>query len=93
MEVAEYAQAFVVPLLKMLLAIYEGPEPFNAALVDALEAHQRYYTTGTRNNDPRGFVALGPLALCSWADDCMIPVTVESGYIPKWLVEGAFERE
>lgn len=73
----------------------QEPEPFNAALADAVTWHREYWTCdAARPKSSEGLVALGPLAIACMAFDADIPVEVESEYLPKHLLErtwvGAF---
>ncbi|MBT2421252.1 immunity 49 family protein [Streptomyces sp. ISL-22] len=64
-------------------------ERFNVELVKALEWHKEYWTAEESTAaQVSGLVALGPLAMACLAHDGGIPVEVESGYIPKYLLEG-----
>ncbi len=69
---------------------------FNSALVEALELHKLYWSVNEeRSKDFNGAVALGPLAIACLAYDAGFPITVESDYLPKRLLErhwvGSFE--
>ena len=92
-DAAEYANLIALPAMRLVWAVYREPERFNERLHDALIAHQHHRTTGDRSRDPMGFFALAPTAIASWAYDGSAEFTVESDYLPRWLVEGAFERE
>ena len=69
--------------------ICQEPGPFNEALQRAVEQHKKYWSAAKRKNDPAGFIALGPLAFACRAHDIGLPVTVESDYLPRRLIEGA----
>ncbi|MER6304899.1 immunity 49 family protein [Streptomyces sp. NPDC001657] len=63
-------------------------EGFSPALVEALELHKAYWTLNEeREADIDGTLALGPLAMACLAYDGGLPVEVESGYLPKYLLE------
>ena len=67
---------------------------FNEALAQALEQHKAYYTADSKlADDPRGFVALAPLALACIAKDSGLNVDVESDYMPKHLLLGSWVGE
>ncbi|WP_327245087.1 immunity 49 family protein [Streptomyces sp. NBC_01320] len=69
-------------------------EGFNQALVEALELHQAYWTADEdRAKDPDGRIALGPLAIACLAHDGEIPLTVESAYLPKHLLQRSWLGE
>lgn len=57
---------------------------FAGALTEALALHERYWD-GPRSGDPRGRVALGPLAMACLAGDWDFPVDTASPYLPKHL--------
>jgi hypothetical protein len=69
--------------------VCQEPGPFNEALQLAVEQHKKYWSAAKRKNDPAGFIALGPLAFACRAHDIGLPVTVESDYLPRRLIEGA----
>lgn len=63
-------------------------ERFNAELVKALESHKEYWTAEESTAaQVSGLVAVGPLAMACLAYDSGMPIEVESGYIPKYLLE------
>ncbi|MEV5750561.1 immunity 49 family protein [Actinoallomurus sp. NPDC052308] len=62
---------------------------FADALTEALANHERYWD-GPRRNEPRGRVALGPLAMACLAEDWEFPVDTASPYLPKHLVTRAW---
>ncbi|MCS7478108.1 immunity 49 family protein [Umezawaea endophytica] len=70
-------------------------DEFNAALLQAVELHKDFFTSGDedRFRDPTGFVALAPLALACLAHDAEFPVEVESGYLPEHLVKRSWLGE
>jgi Immunity protein 49 len=70
-------------------------DKFNAALLQAVELHKNFFTSGgdDRLRDPTGFVALAPLALTCLAHDAEFPVTVGSGYLPEHLVKRSWLGE
>ncbi|WP_306324213.1 MULTISPECIES: immunity 49 family protein [unclassified Streptomyces] len=66
----------------------QDPEPFNAALADAVTWHREYWSDDeARMRSSEGLVALGPLAVACMAFDAGIPVDVESEYLPRHLLE------
>ncbi|MFF3245941.1 immunity 49 family protein [Streptomyces sp. NPDC002870] len=63
-------------------------EGFSPALVEALKLHKAYWTLNEeREADIDGTMALGPLAMACLAYDGKLPIEVESGYLPKYLLE------
>ncbi|MCB9668940.1 MAG: immunity 49 family protein [Alphaproteobacteria bacterium] len=85
-ELQPYDKAIVLPMLAVLDRIYAGVPALDEALVAALEAHKAWYSEGDGKGDERGIVALGPLALGVWAHSCGLTPTVESDYLPTWLL-------
>jgi hypothetical protein len=83
------------PLEMFLYYVREDSEKFNEALHQALELHRQYWTADEdRANDPAGLVALGPLAVTCLAYDAgVIPIEVESDYLPKHLIERSWLGE
>ncbi len=77
------------PPLNLFYRLVRGDsERFNVELVKALEWHKEYWTAEeSRAAQVSGLVALGPLAMASLAYDAGVPIEVESGYIPKYLLE------
>ncbi|WP_353941177.1 immunity 49 family protein [Streptomyces sp. HUAS MG91] len=66
----------------------QDPEPFNAALEQALTWHREYWTDDeARTRSGEGLVALGPLAIACMAFDADIPVEIESEYLPRHLLQ------
>lgn len=70
-------------------------DEFNAALLQSVELHKDYYTSGDedRLRAPTGFIALAPLALTCLAHDAEFPIEVESGYLPEHLVKRSWLGE
>lgn len=63
-------------------------EGFSPALVEALKLHKAYWTLNEeREADIDGTMALGPLAMACLAYDGKLSIEVESGYLPKYLLE------
>lgn len=60
---------------------------FNEALLGALTAHTAYWTEDEdRESSVEGCLALGPLAITCIAHDAGRPISVESDYLPKYLL-------
>jgi hypothetical protein len=81
----------VYPALAPLAA--GDPVGFNAALLEALRAHRKYFGTKSESRTPRGWIALGPLALCCLAHDRGMVVEVDSEYLLPYLVERRFPTD
>jgi hypothetical protein len=63
---------------------------FNEALARALTLHGEFWTKDDESEaDPRGFVALGPLALACHAKDMGLPIDVASEFMPERLIAGS----
>ena len=77
------------PPLNLFYRLLQGDgERFNVELVKALESHKEYWTAEESTAaQVSGLVALGPLAMACLAYDGGIAIEVESGYIPKYLLE------
>ncbi|MFF4589916.1 immunity 49 family protein [Streptomyces sp. NPDC001388] len=69
-------------------------ERFNETLTNALTWHKEYWTgDAERCDNTDGLVALAPLALACMARDASFPITVESEYLPKELLEFGWAGE
>ncbi|GHA09515.1 immunity 49 family protein [Streptomyces echinoruber] len=69
-------------------------EQFNTVLAEALQWHKEYWTEDEdRASSSEGLVALGPLAMAALAHDAGFPFQVQSEYLPRALVEGAWIGE
>lgn len=72
----------------------QDQEQFNAALIESVTWHKEYWTGDSdRALSSEGLVALGPLAMACLAHDAGFPLAVESYYLPKALLEGAWVGE
>jgi hypothetical protein len=89
-ESRDWNREIDLPLLRLFQGIYSDDRGFNALLADALKLHIRYYTRGANRSDPRGFFSLPLAALAAWAHDCERETTVETDYLPRWLIAGHF---
>jgi hypothetical protein len=84
----DFVLNILMPEMQMLFRLALGEiAPFGDALLFAVERHKKYWSKGKRKEDPDGYLALGPLALLSIALDTGMPVEIESGYIPRELIE------
>ncbi|MFI9817839.1 immunity 49 family protein [Saccharothrix variisporea] len=67
---------------------------FNDALAEALRAHNTYWSkTEERRASPVGYLALGPLALATIAQDAGTTIAVTSDYLPAALLDGTTRVE
>ncbi|MFI6522942.1 immunity 49 family protein [Spirillospora sp. NPDC050679] len=79
------------PLARLLDRLVENdPDGFHEALAQALELFRQYHSAGERADAPGNQVALDALGLACLAHDRGWPVAVESDYLPRRLVEGAW---
>jgi hypothetical protein len=83
-----------VPVLELALAaLRPGPARFAAALREALVAHRQWWAAGQANpgipqdQDPQGFVAIGPLCFAALRRAAGDPVAVASDYLPASIIE------
>jgi hypothetical protein len=81
--------------MNLLTQLARGDQDkFNTELAKALEWHKDYWTRDEdRELSAEGFVALGPLAMSCLAVQAGFTITVESEYLPKHLLEGAWLNE
>ncbi len=83
------------PEMELMTATTLDPPSFNAVLVRALENHRHYYGSVQPNpdenqsRDPRGFIALGPLAFAAAMARRGWPITVRSDYLPQCVLATA----
>jgi hypothetical protein len=85
----DYVLYIVVPEMELLFhLISRDASAFNVALEKALVRHESYWDHESRRDDFDGFIALGPLAMAATATERGMPVRIESGYMPSWLVRG-----
>ena len=99
-DAAQYADQEVMthllspPIILFYRMLRGDHDQFNEALVDALRHHKLYWSADDEravNSD--SLVALGPLAIACFARERGIPIEVESEYLPKALLEFAWEGE
>jgi hypothetical protein len=70
-----------------------GLPTFDEALRNALVMHRQYWRDfepnpgERREKDPRGFIALGPLAWATLRRDRGLPVNITSDYLPRSVIE------
>lgn len=76
------------PILELAWQAFARDTPaFDEAMWKALEGHKHYYTKAEGKKDMLGLIALGPLAMAVWAKDLGVYTTVESDYIPRWIID------
>ncbi|MFF4509207.1 immunity 49 family protein [Streptomyces sp. NPDC001401] len=77
------------PPLNLFYRLVRGDSQlFDVELVKALKWHKEYWTAEESTAaQVSGLVALGPLAMACLAYDRGVPIDVESGYMPKYLLE------
>ncbi|MGR8007891.1 immunity 49 family protein [Streptomyces hypolithicus] len=83
------------PPMNLLTQLARGDQDkFNAELAKALEWHKEYWTRNEdRELEAEGLVALGPLAVSCLAVQAGFTLTVESEYLPKFLLDGGWVNE
>jgi len=87
-----YVQNILLPLLPVYRCIYtaNAQDEFNEAMVEALEAHKKYWTKDRRKQ--QGWISLPLMAAASHAYDFKgYQLTVETDYIPDFLVKNDFD--
>jgi len=76
------------PVLELAWNAYSrDQQAFDEAMWKALEGHKHYYSKAEGKRDIMGMIALRPLAMAVWAKDLGITTTVESDYIPRWIID------
>lgn len=81
------------PILGLLAALAEGNSlAYQQALMDALHAHQRYYSHPSQKRNWNGLLALPLIGLSALAVDRGLTHDVTSDYLPADLVRGEFPR-
>ncbi|MFI9764498.1 immunity 49 family protein [Streptomyces sp. NPDC051963] len=83
------------PPMNLLTQLARGDQDkFNTELAKSLEWHKDYWTRDEdRALDTEGLIALGPLAVTCLATQAGFTITVESEYLPKHLIAGAWINE
>lgn len=78
----DFVLHIAVPEMELLMQyLADDEEAFNASLVQALELHKKFYGMEEFKRNPIGFLALGPLAMCCFAADSGMAITVQSDYL------------
>ncbi|WP_158852242.1 immunity 49 family protein [Saccharothrix deserti] len=90
----ELVTRLIYPPMELLYHVLDrDADRFNESLERALELHRQHWSTGGRETNPDGFIALAPLAMAVLAQEVGIEVLVESEYLPKYLLSGAWVGE
>ncbi|MGI2171518.1 immunity 49 family protein [Shewanella sp. MF05960] len=87
-----YVQHILLPLMPVYRCIYtaNAQDEFNEAMVEALEAHKKYWKKDERER--QGWISLPLMAAASHAYDIKgYQLTVETDYIPDFLVKNDFD--
>ncbi|WP_327679569.1 immunity 49 family protein [Kitasatospora sp. NBC_00458] len=82
-------QGIMYPPLNVFYNFVRGrQDEFGPALAKALELHKAYWTLDEdRATDIDGALPLGPFAMACLAYDGRFPIDVESGYLPKYILD------
>ena len=76
-------------LLEVMRAVGRHDQAsFTAAIVEALKAHKAFWTKGTYKGYPDGALCLPVSGFAALGVDRGLKFEVDSGYAPRWLVEG-----
>jgi hypothetical protein len=90
----EHVLELQYPVMEMFYRLTQRDDAdFNDSLATALELHKRYWSTAEYRTSPRGYVALGPLAIACLARDAGVAIDVESDYLPANLLAGTWVGE
>ena len=90
----ELVTRLIYPPMELLYHVLNrDADRFNASLERALVLHRQHWSAGDRATNPDGFVALAPLAMAVLAQEVGIEVRVESDYLPRYLLSGAWVGE
>ncbi len=83
------------PPIELMTHLVRGDRArFNDSLAMALQRHKAYWSANEEHaRRSSGLVALGPLAVACFAHDGGFPIDVQSDYLPKALLEGAWAGE
>ncbi|MEL0633685.1 immunity 49 family protein [Pseudoalteromonas carrageenovora] len=87
-----YVQHILLPLLPVYRCIYttNAQDEFNEAMVEALEAHKKYWKKDKM--EQQGWISLPLIAAASHAYDLKgYQLTVKTDYIPDFLVKNDFD--
>ncbi|MCU0425690.1 MAG: immunity 49 family protein [Candidatus Kapabacteria bacterium] len=89
----KYVNLIHYPQLRLLQYIIEGDaEGFNKYLAEAIKDHKKYWETTSLRYSSNGWFSFALTALCAMAVDTkQFPITVESPFIPAWLIFREYE--
>ena len=85
-------QAFYPPLRLYYQGTKNDQIGFNQTLNDHLENYEKYLKETDQATLEKYMVPISLIAACAYAHDQGIRITVESDYLPKWLIEGDFKH-
>ena len=86
----DWALDIVTPELQLgFHALAHDRAKFDEWMVIAIEGHHHYYGRSDMAKEVQGQLALAPLAMACVAHDLGVTTTIESPYIPRWLIVGA----
>ena len=78
-----------LPFLRLFeLAANEEGTAFNEELASALKTYVKFIEDNDLSYDRKHWLPIRLLAACAYAHDQGIRITMESDYLPKWLIEG-----
>ncbi|WP_181188193.1 immunity 49 family protein [Actinopolyspora mortivallis] len=87
----DYVNFILVPTMRLMARLGSGNvDAFNEALESAISMHKEFWSHPDNMNNPLGFIALGPLAVAAVAHTVGFTISVESDYLPKYLVKGTW---
>ncbi|UFS99185.1 immunity 49 family protein [Nocardia huaxiensis] len=87
----DYAQYVEQPRTRLLERLVAGDHAgFDSALAEALTRYSTFYSSGSRSDQFDGQLNFEVLGLACRAADQGFPITVESDYLPRRVIEGAW---
>jgi hypothetical protein len=87
--VPDYDAHHWIPEIKLIRSLLSKTPPFQSALTEAVQLHQKYYSANERRKrESYGFLAVGPLTWAAVAYDRGIAFDIESDYLPRSLIQG-----
>ncbi|NGY64501.1 immunity 49 family protein [Lentzea sp. NEAU-D13] len=90
----ELITRLIYPPMELLYYVLDrDADRFNESLERALDLHRQHWSAADRATNPDGFIALAPLAMAVLAQEVGIEVRVESDYLPRYLLSGAWVGE
>ncbi len=86
-ETRNWVLDIVFPEIELAFRVTEGDHAaFEEALARSIELHHHYYATDGKNIT-LGQLAIGPLAIACLARDLGMKTTIESDYLPRWIID------